>query len=175
MIIFVKKDMEIWKDIKGFDNYKVSNLGNIKNSNFKRMNKEQEIKSTKNSSGYLLVSLFYKGKRNRVMVHRLVASEFLENKENKSCVNHINGIKTDNRVENLEWNTYSENTLHAFKHGLMKNANGENQHLSKLKEKDVLDIRKNEYNLSYRKLAIKYNVSTYAIYSVVKNKTWKHI
>jgi len=167
--------MEVWKKISGFENYEVSNLGNIKNSNFKRMNKEQEIKSAKNSSGYLLVSLFDNGKRNRVMVHRLVSDSFLLNPENKKRVNHINGIKTDNRVENLEWNTHSENTKHAFKIGLMKNANGENQHLSKLKEKDVLDIRKNEDNLSYKKLANKYNVSVFSIYSVIKRKTWKHI
>ena len=167
--------MEVWKKIWKFENYEVSNFGNIKNTNFKRSGFEKIMKPTKNSKGYLLVSLFKNGKRNRFCVHRLVLESFVENIENKKCVNHINGIKTDNRVENLEWNTYSENTKHAFKNGLMKNKFGENQHLSKLKKDNVLEIRENKDKLSYRKLANKYNVSIFSIYSVIKNKTWKHI
>lgn len=167
--------MEIWKSIKGFENYEVSNLGNIKNTNFKRTGKEQLIKPTKNSSGYLLLSLFKDSKRNRFTVHRLVIDAFVLNIDNKKCVNHINGIKTDNRLENLEWNTHSENTLNAFKIGLMKNRFGESQHLSKLTEKQVLEIRENKECLSYRKMAKKYNVSVFTIQAVVKRITWKHI
>lgn len=167
--------MEVWKKIIGFENYEVSNLGNVKNTNFKRTRKEKIMKSTKNSSGYLLLSLFKNGKRNRFQVHYLVAISFINNFENKKCINHINGIKTDNRLENLEWNTHSENTKHAFKIGLMKNNFGESQHLSKLKENDVLEIRENKDCLSYRQMANIYKVSVFSIQSVVNRKTWKHI
>ena len=167
--------MEIWKKIIGFQNYEVSNIGNVKNTNFKRTGKERLMKPTKNSSGYLLLSLFKNGKRNRFQVHSLVAKNFIVNIENKKCVNHINGIKTDNRLINLEWNTHSENTLNAFKIGLMKNNFGENQYLSKLKEKDVLEIRENKEKLSYRQMSKKYKVSVFTIQAVVKRITWKHI
>ena len=167
---------EIWKLILSLDGiYEASNLGRIKSNNFYNKKVPKILSLVNNGNGYLYFTISINNKRRNVYVHRAVCEAFNPTIDGMNIVNHKNGLKNDNRVENLEWNTYSENTLHAFKHGLMKNANGENQHLSKLKEKDVLDIRKNEYNLSYRKLAIKYNVSTYAIYSVLKNKTWKHI
>lgn len=70
--------------------------------------------------GYLFFSICKDGQRKNMKVHRLVASSFIPNPNNYPVVNHINGIKADNRVENLEWCTYSENTLHAFRTGLLK-------------------------------------------------------
>ena len=67
---------------------------------------------------YLTVNLYDHGKRKTVDVHRLVAMAFIENVENKKCVNHIDGNKTNNYVKNLEWCTYSENLIHAYKTGL---------------------------------------------------------
>jgi hypothetical protein len=100
-------DTEIWKTISGFEIYKVSNLGRIKNS------KTNLILSNIEEGGYLRVTL--RGltkKRNNFLVHRLVAQTFIPNLENKPTVNHKNKDKTNNKVENLEWSTMKEQAEH---------------------------------------------------------------
>lgn len=83
-----------------------------------------KVKLDTNWQGYHVCGINYKSGRKNQRVHRLVAAYFLENPENKEFVNHINGIKTDNRVENLEWCTGSENMKHATRTGLLVNAKG---------------------------------------------------
>jgi hypothetical protein len=106
-------------------------------------------------------------------IHRLVAEAFIPNPDNKSQVNHINGIKTDNRVENLEWVTQSENIRHAIKIGIKKPSLGENNGASKLKVNQILEIRNS--CLSSRKLALIYGVDKSIILDVKNKKTWKHV
>lgn len=101
--------MEIWKDIDGFENYMVSNKGNILN---KITNK---IKNQYDGYGYNRVTLCKKGKTKHFQVHRLVASAFLEKQQGKDEVNHINGNKKDNNVQNLEWCNRKENELHCYR------------------------------------------------------------
>jgi hypothetical protein len=103
--------MEVFKRIKGFDNYyEVSNLGNVR-----RLGSIKNLKAINNGKDYLGVCLSINGKIKRFYIHRLVAIAFLNNKENKEEVNHINGVRTDNRLINLEWVTRSENHYHRYK------------------------------------------------------------
>lgn len=81
---------------------------------------------------YLQVRLCKDGKQTPIRVHRLIAMTFIPNPDNKRCVNHKNGIKTDNRVENLEWVTHSENTIHAIENKFFTHAIGSSHPKSKL-------------------------------------------
>ncbi len=109
--------MEIWKDIEDYEGiYQISNLGKLKS--FKG-SKEMILNPGIKSTGYVATTLC-KQSTKYVRIHRLVANAFIPNPENKPCINHKNGIKHDNRAENLEWCTYSENMLHAYKTGLKK-------------------------------------------------------
>lgn len=97
---------EVWVDIKGFENlYKISDKGRIINC---KNNKILSV-SFNNTGGYARIGLRKDGKRKYFAVHRLLAEAFIPNKDNKPCIDHINTIRNDNRIENLRWVTYSEN------------------------------------------------------------------
>lgn len=106
---------EIWKPVKGYEGfYEVSDHGNVKS-----LRKNKILKQTVGvKNGYSYVGLYKEGKDKRVLVHRIVATAFIDNPMQKRTVNHKDGNKSNNCVENLEWATYSENHRHAFKNGL---------------------------------------------------------
>lgn len=121
----IMKEKEIWKEIKDYEGYfEVSNLGNFRSKDriigYKtpgifRKYPGKNLKTESIMEGYTRIVLMKEHKRKRFMCHRLVAETFIPNPENKPYINHINGIKYDNRVSNLEWVTQSENELHSFR------------------------------------------------------------
>ena len=155
---------EIWKDIEGYEGiYQVSNLGNIYSI------KRSKIKSIRQIKGYSMVNLCNNYKERLTSVHRLIAIHFIPNIENKSQINHINGIKNDNRIENLEWCTSKENIHHAHKLGL-KNKN------RKLTSDDVLNLRKDHINnISNKDLSIKYNIHIRTVSKIIRKLLWSYI
>lgn len=102
--------MEIWKDIEGYEGlYQVSNMGRVKRLNFNNTGREKIMKPTSRGDSYTVVTLCKDGKKENCYVHRLVATAFIDNPENKSQIDHINAIRTDNRAGNLRWATPKEN------------------------------------------------------------------
>lgn len=101
----VRTQVEVYKPIKGYDRYFVSSMGNVKNIDTGRI-----LKLGNRGNGYLTVDLCSNCKRSTNSVHRLVAKAFIPNRENKPQVNHKNEVKTDNRLENLEWLSCKENS-----------------------------------------------------------------
>lgn len=123
--------IEEWRDIKGLEGfYQVSNLGRVKSleRSYKRGNvsclqKELIMKQSLLKRGYYQITFFYQKNKIRKTVHRLVALAFIPNPLNKKTVNHKDGNKLNNCVSNLEWNTYKENTQHAFDNNLCHGIN----------------------------------------------------
>jgi len=166
--------MEEWRKIEGFSDYTVSNLGRVCSTK-----REQAIilKTRKNNYGYLLVDLYSKNKKHHtVTIHRLVALAFIPNTENKSEVNHINGDKTDNNINNLEWVTASENMQHAFTIGLCSHA-GVHHPKTHLTEAEVIEIYKLTHTGSSGQKAIGelFRITQQAVSKIKTGRNWKEL
>ncbi len=165
-----------WKWVDGYEGeYAISSIGTVKS--FKR-NPAYLMKLRLTVNGYVKICLRRPPREKKYYtIHRLVARAFIPNPENKPQVNHKNFNKTDNRIENLEWCTASENHCH------IRDNNGPNSILgklnpqAKLSEKNVLEIRKlaKENPGSAYKIAKQFNVSAVNIYDIINYRTWKHL
>lgn len=145
---------EVWKSVVGYEGlYEVSNIGNVRGlDRYETTVKLSALKNTVTQTnlrkgktrtlsidkiGYVSINISKNGKQSKGKVHRMVAMAFIDNPDNKPWVNHINGIKTDNRIENLEWCTPMENTHHAYATGLNAGLTGKANGQSQL----VLDLQ----------------------------------
>ena len=172
---------ENWFDIKDFEGfYQISDKGRVRsvdrfvNNTLKstRFLKGQIIKPTKKKEGYLSVRLAKDNSKKTFYVHRLVMTNIVPLEIGKDFVNHINGIKDDNRVENLEWCTRSENSRHNFDVLKQKGVR------RKLNKDQVLFIRKNHkkgFGGNTKELSKKFNVCENVILHVVNKKYYEEI
>jgi len=156
---------EIWKKLDFNKLYEISSFGKVVSLQYGKR-KLLSVNSL-TVKGYVQITI----KRKKYLLHRLIAKNFIPEEIGRNEVNHKNGIKTDNRVENLEWVSRQENIEHAIKNNL--HHHGEKTGSSKLTEKEVLEIL--ESSLKYVKLAKIYNVSDSTIGLIKSRKRWKYL
>lgn len=161
---------EIFKDVNGYKGlYRVSNTGKVIGT--------KELTPRKTQRGYLRVNLSQNNSVIDKYIHRLVAEHFIDNPLNKPEVNHKNGIKSDNRVDNLEWNTRRENCKHAFKKGFLpqfRPRKGSENGRAVLDNKEIRGIRKSTGKTTLELSKI-YGVSTSTICRIRNRTSWKHL
>lgn len=165
-----------WKklELEGVNKiYYISNTGLIYDEKEKRMRKYAET-----PDGYYKVSFYIYGKYKRKLVHRLVAQTFnpVDDMDNKQ-INHIDGDKHNNNIENLEWCSLAENMKHAWTTGLCANSapTGNKAHHHKLTEEQVKELKEDYYIYHMRIVDItkKYNISRSTFYQIKNGITWK--
>lgn len=184
---------EFWVDVLGYEGlYQVSSFGRVKSLErfpvgkdfVKRRVNQLILKPTLFNNGYFAVSLRRDDKTTKFSVHRLVALSFIPNPENKPQVNHKNGIKSDNGIDNLEWATSSENINHALKNGLIRDQSGderpwwrgEKNPVSVLNDNLVHNIRGMYSNgVKMTEIAKVHNLNYSTVRSVCYKQSWKHI
>lgn len=177
-----------WRPVKNYEGiYEINNLGVVKSLSRKKycghknskpqLTKEKYLKNKIDRLGYVRVKLSKDGKSSLKYVHRILALSFIDNPKNKKEINHIDGNKQNNNLNNLEWTTRSKNMKHAFELGLHKAKKGEENNKAKLTKNEVKEIRrlykKGEYTQT--RLGEMFDVSSANINEIVNNKTWKEV
>ena len=168
-----------WKPIPTFSNYEASSDGELRSLNYKRSGRVVVLNPSLTSDGYMKTMLLDDtGKYRSWTVHKFVTLAFFGDRQGLE-VNHKNGIKTDNRIHNLEYVSRSENIKHAYANRLMRGMVGVNNPNSKLTNEQVVEIRNHASthgkNYGRKELALKYNVSECCIKEVVNHRRgiWK--
>lgn len=162
------------KEIPGFPRYFAGTDGKIYSNTRNNM---RPMSPYVDRYGYLVLKPRINGKMKTQGVHRLLALAFIPNPENKPQVNHKNGIKTDNRIENLEWATESENVKHAFDHGLISARRGEDSNFSSITEDVAHEICKllEERKLRDSEIIDKLGVTRSVISHIKGGSRWSHV
>lgn len=182
---------EIWRQIKDYRGYEISNLGRIRSyclvggkagkygslGGFD-LQKRPRLLNLVEARGYYKISLSKHGFVSQKLVHRLVADAFIPNPNNKLQINHKDGNGLNNVLNNLEWTTSKENTLHSKY--ILKKCSGENHYRHKLSELFIFCLKKCHAKVSMRhpcilEATLKYNVASCAISQAVSGETWKYI
>lgn len=168
--------IEVWKDVPEYEGlYQASNLGKVRS--IRRSGSKGLKLSEQRLRGYLKCWFSKDNKVKSFLVHRVIAITFLPNSENKSQINHKNGVKDDNRVENLEWCSSQDNHAHS-RIVLGKDAKGGKNPNSKLTEREVVFIRKlfAKYpNITRKFVADCLGVSDVTISDILSFKRWKYL
>lgn len=167
-----------WKDIEGYEGlYKISNFGDVLSV---KNDKKYILKQRHTTDGYLDVTLYKHGKPSWCRVHRLVAQAFIPNPENKPQVNHIDGDKKNNNIDNLEWCTPIENTHHAIVTGLERLYGDDNPNAKIVIQYDLNGEYIKEYScIKYASIATKISQTHISSVCTGKRKSaggfiWKH-
>lgn len=176
---------ESWASIAGYEGlYEVSDRGNVRslqrfapNRSGLRPIRDRLLVGNLDGRGYLIVGLSRLGVRRMFTVQRLVMNAFVGPRPHGYQINHKNGIKRDNRLDNLEYVTPSENSLHAHRTGLSVSIKGSRHYRAKLNESQVLRIRDmvGSGSSTPTLVAEMFGVSTTTIYSIVSRANWRHI
>lgn len=169
-------EREVWLPIFG-GAYSASNLGRIRrDAGGAGANPGRILRARPAPNGYLRVIPYVNGVSHPSSVHRLVAEAFLGPRPSEIQVNHRNGIKTDNRLENLEYVTQSENHRHAFRTGLQHPRVGSAHHNHILTEELVAALRADRaQGMGYPALAKKYGIKREHAWAVAKRVLWRHV
>lgn len=169
---------QIWKDIPGYEGYyKISSDGLVKRIKPSNRNRGGILTATFDSKRYLQIKLTVNGNSKTFKVHKLVMIAFAGDRPAGFQINHKNGIKTDNRIENLEYVSPRQNMYHSYGVLSRQAVIGEASVNAKLTDENVRDIRRAfaDGGITYTQLARLYNVSRYTISSVIKRLAWKHV
>jgi hypothetical protein len=192
---FQESQIEYWKPIEGFKGYDVSSFGRVRSwwtrstsphpnggtgCWYTMGNKVTILKFGTHRQGYLMTYLYkHNGKRAQAFVHRLVAKAFIGNSENKPEVNHLCGLKSDNRKDGLVWATRGENQRHAWDNGLItveKVVGGQKNYASTITPDQALEIRQRRaQGESCESLRKEFGVSNGCISEIVTGKTFKNV
>lgn len=171
--------VEIWKDISGYEGlYQVSNKGRVKSTGGRHGGFSCDIILKSHfQKGYHKLRLYKDNTWHNFLVHRLIAIAFIPNPYNKPYINHINGNRSDNRIENLEWCTQKENIVHAHLLNLCPIRNGESIGTSKLKEFEAIEVYKLYHSKKYTnaQIAKMFNIDPTNVSTIGLRKSWKHL
>ena len=169
---------EEWKNIDGYEGrYQISTMGRVKSTNRRYGQPDIIKKLSRDTRGYPHTNFYDSDLKIKcVKVHRLVGMAFIQNSENKRTINHKNNIKTDNRVDNLEWMTDKENVIHSFENGFRNPARGGNHGCARINEGIAAEIWSNILNGERGcDIARRFNVPPTMIYNIKKGNTWNHV